>query len=256
MTDDICTILDCEDRKLARGWCSKHYQRWKIHGDPNYNPDPSRVRAGSRPTRFVTVGQRFGRWTVTGPEVRISSNRRAAPVKCSCPRGTEKIVCFGDLFDGNSKSCGCLRGERMTEMNRGANPAITHGMATHPLYHTWKSMVSRCSYPSDKDWPNYGGRGIKLCQEWRDLAVFVAWIEANIGPRPEGKHPSGVSLYTLDRIDNAGHYEPGNVQWATAAEQCHNRRYRPRKECLCGNLNPARAKFCFACGAALPEANP
>ena len=91
----------------------------------------------------------------------------------------------------------------------------THGLSKHPLYHAWRIMRRRCENPTVKDYPRYGGRGIAVCAEWRDVTAFITWIEANIGPRPASR--------TLDRIDNDGHYEPGNVRWATAKEQSANR---------------------------------
>lgn len=192
----ICTIPGCDKRSMARGWCSKHWQRWQKHGDPNYTPAPSRVRNGSKPTRFVTVGQRFGRWIVTGPEVRIWGNLRAAPVKCSCPRGIEKTVSFGDLFDGRSRTCGCLKGEATAKRNREANPSKTHGLASHPLYDIWKGILKRCDNPSDKNWPNYGGRGIRAHPEWQDVRTFIAWVEANLAirPRPSSALSAGPSF--------------------------------------------------------------
>jgi len=153
---------------------------------------------------------------VTGPEVRISRYRRAAPVKCSCPRGKEKVVGFSDLFSGKSQSCGCLRGEAIGQKNREANPAITHGLTGHELFYTWQGILKRCQNPANKDYPNYGGRGITVCAEWRDVAAFITWIEANLGPRPAGM--------SLDRVNPDGNYEPGNVRWATALQQRHNRR--------------------------------
>lgn len=99
-----------------------------------------------------------------------------------------------------------------------------HGLAHHPLYAIWRQMMRRC-YASD--WPGYqhwGGRGIRVCQAWHDVRVFIADVEAEIGPRPDGKYPSGYPLYTLDRVDNDADYRPGNIRWATMAEQCANRR--------------------------------
>jgi hypothetical protein len=243
MDDDICTIPDCGRPKIARGWCIRHYSRWKNHGDPNYVPAPSRMRNGSKPTQFAAVDQRFGRWVVVDPEVRAPNGRRGALVRCSCPRGTERAVPLAYLFSGHSKSCGCLSGEMMSERNREANPALTHGLTSHPLFYTWQGILKRCDNPAFKDWQNYGGRGIQLYGAWHDPAAFVSWIEDNLGARPVGM--------SLDRIDNDGNYEPGNVRWATALQQRHNR--RPERPCPCGNRNPVKANFCFNCGAALNE---
>jgi len=82
-------------------------------------------------------------------------------------------------------------------------------------YSTWRKMVSRCHNPRDKDYPGYGGRGIRVCEPWRES--FEAFL-ADVGPAPSPKH-------SLDRFpDNGGHYEPGNVRWATPREQALNTR--------------------------------
>ena len=93
----------------------------------------------------------------------------------------------------------------------------THGMTGTPEYRTWINRRRVCIDPKHKDWKHYGGRGIRMCDRWLlSFADFLADILAEIGPQPPGK--------TLDRIDNNGNYEPGNVKWATVAEQRQNRR--------------------------------
>lgn len=85
--------------------------------------------------------------------------------------------------------------------------------SNHPLYSTWRQMKRRCSDVKFKDYPHYGGRGIRVCDAWlNDFWSFASYM----GPRPEGR--------TLDRIDNDGNYEPGNVGWGTKAQQNANKR--------------------------------
>lgn len=98
-------------------------------------------------------------------------------------------------------------------------------LAANPFYDTWKSIKQRCLNPDNSAYPIYGGRGVTIYPEWaEDGRAFGAWILANLGPRPEG--------CTLDRIDNDGNYEPGNLRWATAKEQTANqRRHLPCPQC-------------------------
>jgi len=81
-------------------------------------------------------------------------------------------------------------------------------------------MVRRCTDPKHKRFGDYGGRGIKVAPRWLDFWNFVE----DMGERPEGKYPSGRAIYSLDRIDNDGDYEPSNCRWASPSEQAKNKR--------------------------------
>ena len=82
-----------------------------------------------------------------------------------------------------------------------------------PTYRAWACMLNRCRNPKRPDFPDYGGRGIKVCEQWLDFRNFLA----SMGERPSPKH-------SLDRINNTGHYEPSNCRWATLKEQARNKR--------------------------------
>ena len=103
---------------------------------------------------------------------------------------------------GQTKSCGCLRGE-------------LHGLTSHKFYHTWNGMMQRCTNPKNKRYKDYGGRGITVCEEWLDVTIFIAWCEST--------HPN-TKGYTLDRINNELGYFPENCRWADATTQALNQR--------------------------------
>lgn len=155
------------------------------------------------------AGKRFGRWTV----VSYAGKRGTNPIwNCVCDCGTEKVVLSSSFLSGASVSCGCVRSEQL------AARLTTHGHAPRsgktPEYSTWKNIVSRCTNPKTRKWEEYGGRGIKVCDRWRES--FAAFL-ADVGLRPSKQH-------TIERKDNDGNYEPGNVCWATRAQQSRNKR--------------------------------
>jgi hypothetical protein len=93
---------------------------------------------------------------------------------------------------------------------------------THPFYKLWRDVKKRTSNPKTVGWHNYGGRGIKLHPEWQTFPPFAAYIEDELGPKPSPQH-------SLDRINNDGNYEPGNLRWATPKMQASNKRPTPTR---------------------------
>jgi hypothetical protein len=162
----------------------------------------------------VREGQQFGRLIVMTVGV-VVNGRRGARCRCSC--GTERNVTVSNLLDGRTRSCGCLRAEIVSAAKR------VHGTGYEDYrYRTWRTIIGKCYRESHQDYRYYGGRGIKMAEEWRaDFPAFAAYLDSALGPRPDG--------YTLDRVDNDGDYEPGNLRWATRSQQALNRRRRRRE---------------------------
>lgn len=127
--------------------------------------------------------------------------------ECRCECGAVVTLNGGKLARGHTKSCGCLRRARGRDMLR------KHGGAGSPEWLAWVSMQARCTDPGYAGYHRYGGRGIRVHAPWSEsFEVFLA----SVGPRPSPTH-------SLDRIDNDGHYEPGNVRWADVITQARNR---------------------------------
>lgn len=169
-----------------------------------------------KPARHpISAGDRFGRGVVIDAAIwrkRRSGTRRDGYVRLRCDCGSEYETQPVHLQDGKTRSCGCLAREVHAESLR--SRATTHGLSRHALFHTWAGMLERCENPDHEAYARYGARGITVCPEWHDVAAFITWIEANLGPRPEGQ--------SLDRKDNDLGYLPGNVRWADSREQSRN----------------------------------
>lgn len=164
-----------------------------------------KLTPGTRGNVVDMTGRTFGRWTVLGP---VGADRNGSAMwTCRCACGVERLVVGTNLRNGGSRSCGCLKLDRLAAK-------VRHGMADTLAYKRWESIKQRCTNPKNPSYKNYGGRGITMCAEW--AASFERFF-ADVGECP------GPGL-SLDRIDNDGNYEPGNVRWATNSEQMRNRR--------------------------------
>lgn len=146
------------------------------------------------------TGQRFGRLVVIKEAGRSSDGRVRWLCKCDCGNYTS-TPSTKTLRNRTCRSCGCIERERPNK--------LTHGKSNTKLFHVWNGMKQRCYNPNNRSYKTYGGRGIKVCDEWRDnFMAFHDWAIAN-------GYEEGL---TIDRIDNDGDYEPNNCRWITLQE--------------------------------------
>lgn len=126
------------------------------------------------------------------------------------------LVTTQDLTNGHTKSCGCFLKESTGKRSS------THGMSHENIFFVWNSMLQRCFNPHNKSFSRYGGRGIIVCDEWKnDFQSFYDYVS---------KLPHFCEAgYSLDRINNDGNYEPDNVRWATSIEQANNRKGKVKR---------------------------
>jgi hypothetical protein len=152
------------------------------------------------------TGSTFGRLTVLSM-LRLNKHRRTVWL-CRCIEGNLVEVDSGSLKSGNTTSCGCYRKELVGTSRR------KHGKSSTPLYFVWAQMRYRCLNESNSDYPDYGGRGIRYCNDWDLFEKFDEWAI-------DSGYKDGL---ILDRIDVNGNYEPNNCRWVTDLDSSRNKR--------------------------------
>lgn len=174
------------------------------------------------PKYEANAGEKYGRLTLVKETVCTPKKHKWL---CRCDCGNYKEVSIYQLKSGECKSCGCLRNEIATEQ---CYSMARHNMARTRVYRIWGGMIERCTNPRSKDFKNYGGRGVSICDEWRNFEGFKEWALSN----------GYEDTLSIDRIDVNGNYEPSNCRWITIRDQQKNRRnsviveYRGETHCL------------------------
>lgn len=171
--------VNITDKKIRTSWNSKDLT----------NQTFGRLIVIQRAESHITVGgQKVARWL------------------CQCECGNRIIVRGSQLSSGKTQSCGCLRNDRVKEK------ICTHNSSNSRLYHIWSHMKQRCENPNVERYPNYGGRGIKVCEEWRNFETFKEWAVT---------HGYNENL-TIDRINTNKDYCPDNCRWTSWKTQANN----------------------------------
>lgn len=186
------------------------------------NPERQLLPKNIKNHIIIPIGTRFGKLQIDSePYIWAIKSYRPICYTCLCNCGKRTDVQAMYLRRGSTTSCGCAQAAQRAKNGRAtiakAQAKNTkHGYlkgGRHPVYRVWQGIKERCLKPKHKSYPDYGGRGIKICDRWMDFVNFIA----DMGDRPSSNH-------SIERRDNDGNYEPNNCYWATKAEQARNSR--------------------------------
>ena len=152
----------------------------------------------------MNIGEKINHLTLV-EDLGMRKKNHFGLFKCDC--GNFKEIRISNVTTNNTKSCGCMA-HRPNGNNR------KHGICYTRPYHIWERMKQRCNNPNYKEYDYYGGRGISICEEWKNPKNFYDWAMEN----------GYADNLSIDRIDVNKGYEPSNCRWATPKEQCNNKR--------------------------------
>ena len=160
------------------------------------------------------IGKKSGRLTVI--EKAVTRNQKSYWL-CLCECGNKVEVIGSNINNGNTQSCGCLQKERTSKAK------FKHGLTSTPEYYAWVNMKTRCYNETVEDYPDYGGRGIIVCDRWLGDKGFENFL-SDMGKKPSPGH-------SVDRINTNGIYEKDNCRWGTEEQQVRNKRNNVWIEC-------------------------